>query len=704
MKSTGSNWESEAACDVTQLTGKLNGTGNSVTIFPDGLKRVGNVYDEIVVKDGVLKAIKRVGIVDLGTKTWKYDSVGYGFTAVYPSARQRTGNAVFSRRFTIKGINNFNASSNLVAWFYNHHLLNELNVRDDSCVKPSDYNSIMEGITLFYELATPQEYTIDMGSGQVTFEWYGVDGNGTEQRIDALPCYVSGQHTDTVTVDAQYAERTPVILRCKQYPHSEDLLPAYALRTIQWCIPDIDAIATCMNGAAVREANNDYRFVPIVNVKGATLSDAVKAAHLRFRWQQRLWSPTGEKFRELGYGQSMVVNAAKLRNQRQGDTLRSAPVHAIGELVTPHASFEMEKSSSPAFSVTNAEAAEDYIGEMGGYLFLVRDSHVYAAKLNPSSWSTLIDGTPVTADLEQVTETMVHVPDCHFRGDGKRLSFGGLTPVHNGHVFDSPHWVGAYKMSYDANDVAHSRPDVAPKHTQTMTQFWNAAQLLGTDWGLANYGFHCLVNAVYQAKYGNLNSQATIGAGFSTSSWEAARDVPMGLLRSLGDGSGKVYYTDATIGDQYPVKLFGFEDLWGKLWEFRPGIRFEMRDDVRYAIVYPGNVVSNTATGREFICSIQSASGAHVKSMELGEWWDMIAQNVTGAGVSTYYCDGYYASTGGRLLGVGGRAANGAQCGLAYADSSNAFSRSLTSIGARMAFYGEPEIVSGARLAALASE
>ena len=704
MKSTGSNWESEAACDVTQLTGKLNGTGNSVTIFPDGLKRVGNVYDEIVVKDGVLKAIKRVGIVDLGTKTWKYDSVGYGFTAVYPSARQRTGNAVFSRRFTIKGINNFNASSNLVAWFYNHHLLNELNVRDDSCVKPSDYNSIMEGITLFYELATPQEYTIDMGSGQVTFEWYGVDGNGTEQRIDTLPCYVSGQHTDTVTVDAQYAERTPVILRCKQYPHSDDLLPSYAIRTVQWRIPDIDAIATCMNGAAVREANNDYRFVPIVNVKGATLSDAVKAAHLRFRWQQRLWSPTGEKFRELGYGQSMVVNAAKLRNQRQGDTLRSAPVNADVELVTPHASFELEKSSSPAFSVTNAEAAEDYIGEMGGYLFLVRDSHVYAAKLNPSSWSTLIDGTPVTADLEQVTETMVHVPDCHFRGDGKRLSFGGLTPVHNGHVFDSPHWVGAYKMSYDANDVAHSRPDVAPKHTQTMTQFWNAAQLLGTDWGLANYGFHCLVNAVYQAKYGNLNSQATIGAGFSTSSWEAARDVPMGLLRSLGDGSGKVYYTDATIGDQYPVKLFGFEDLWGKLWEFRPGIRFEMRDDVRYAIVYPGNVVSNTATGREFICSIQSASGAHVKSMELGEWWDMIAQNVTGAGVSTYYCDGYYASTGGRLLGVGGRAANGAQCGLAYADSSNAFSRSLTSIGARMAFYGEPEIVSGARLAALASE
>lgn len=638
MKSTGSNWESEAACDVTQLTGKLNGTGNSVTIFPDGLKRVGKVYDEIVVKDGVLKAIKRVG------------------SRAYQSA-------------------------------------------DDS-----DATVLTDGTQTFYTIATPQEYVIDMGSGQVTFEWYGVDGNGTEQRMDTLPCYVSGQHTDTVTVDAQYAERTPVILRCKKYPHSEDLLPSYALRTIQWRIPDIDTIATCMNGAAVREANNDYRFVPIVNVKGATLSDAVKAAHLRFRWQQRLWSLTGEKFRELGYGQSMVVNAAKLRNQRQGDTLRSAPVNADVELVTPHASFELEKSSSPAFSVTNAEAAEDYIGEMGGYLFLVRDSHVYAAKLNPSSWSTLIDGTPVTAAIEQKTETMVHVPDCHFRGDGKRLSFGGLTPVHNGHVFDSPHWVGAYKMSYDANDVAHSRPDVAPKHTQTMTQFWNAAQLLGTDWGLANYQFHCLVNAVYQAKYGNLNSQATIGAGFSTSSWEAARDVPMGLLRSLGDCSGSVLYNDSTIGTQHPVKLFGFEDLWAKLWEFRPGIRFYMDGDVRKAVVYTGNVVSNTAEGREFVCTIQSANGAYVKSMELGEWWDMIAQNVTGAGASTYYTDGYYAATGGQLLLVCSFASRGALCGLSSASSMYAFSTTSEAFGARLAYYAEPEIISGARLAALASE
>lgn len=374
------------------------------------------------------------------------------------------------------------------------------------------------------------------------------------------------------------------------------------------------------------------------------------------------------------------------------------PSTVVGALAS---SFTLEQNSNPAFVVNNRGAAELYQSQMGGYAFFIKNGKVYAAKLNGADWTKFADGTAFTTALEQVCETMVHVPDCHFKGEGKTLHFGGTVPIDGGKVFDSPHWVGAYKIWYDTSGKAHSRPDKAPKHSQTMSQFWAAAQLLGSEWGLANYGFHCLINALFQARYGNLNSQSVIGAGFQTSSWEAARDVPMGLLKHLGDGSGNVYYTDATIGDQYPVKLFGFEDLWGKLWEFRPGIRFYMDNDVRKAVVYSGNQVSNTATGREFVCSVQSASGAYVKSMECGEFWDMIAQNVTGGGSTTYYCDGYWAATGGQLLAVGGSAAGGARCGLAYADSNLAFSYSSAIIGARLAFYGEPEIVSGAQLVAL---
>ena len=401
-----------------------------------------------------------------------------------------------------------------------------------------------------------------------------------------------------------------------------------------------------------------------------------------------------------------VTNQANMYEAEPSEVINAGkPSASVGALVT---SFTLEQNSNPAITLNNRGAAELYQAQMGGYMFLIKNGKVYAAKLNGGNWEYFADGTKVSSAAKY--ETMVKVPDCHFKGAGKHLDFGGLVPVDGGKVFNSPHWVGAYLMSVDGNDKGHSRPDVTPAHSKTMSAFWNCAQNLGTEFGLANYGFFCLINALYQARYGNLNSQVTIGAGFQTVSggvsWDTLRDVPMGLLRSLGDGSGKVLYTDAHGDNQYPVKLFGFEDLWGKLWEFRPGIRFYMDGSTRKALVYKGNLVSNTVTSadaafdHEFEC-LSSASGNYVSSMQCGEFWDMIAQSV-GAGSDTYYCDGYWASTGGELLLVGGRANDGALCGVSFAISDDGFSYSATDLGARLAFYGEPEIVSGAELEALA--
>lgn len=357
----------------------------------------------------------------------------------------------------------------------------------------------------------------------------------------------------------------------------------------------------------------------------------------------------------------------------------------------------LEQSSNPKFALPTPFMADMYQRAMGGYMMKVVNGKAYAAKLAPSNWEFFSDGTKV--DNAAKYETMVHVPDCHFKADNKTLQFGGLFPISGGKIFESPNWVGAYKISYDGNSVAHSRPNVTPKHSQTMSQFFAAAQKLGSNFGLANYGFQCLIEALYQVSFGNLNSQSVIGSGFQSSSWEACRDVPMGKCISLGDGSGKVLYNDATLGNQYPVKLFGFEDLWGKLWEFRPGIRFYMDGDTRYAVVYSGNQVSNTANGRKFTIP-SSAGGEYITRKTLGAYWDAFPQAV-GGGDSTYYCDGFWASTSGELLLVGGNASNWSGCGLLSARSYYGFSDSWTSFGARLAFYGNPTIVSGSELMAM---
>ena len=357
----------------------------------------------------------------------------------------------------------------------------------------------------------------------------------------------------------------------------------------------------------------------------------------------------------------------------------------------------LEQSSNPKFALPTPFMADMYQRAMGGYMMKVVNGKAYAAKLAPSNWEFFADGTKV--DNAAKYETMVHVPDCHFKADNKTLQFGGLFPISGGKIFESPNWVGAYKISYDGNSVAHSRPNVTPKHSQTMSQFFAAAQKLGSNFGLANYGFQCLIEALYQVSFGNLNSQYVIGSGFQSSSWEVCRDVPMGKCISLGDGSGKVLYNDATLGNQYPVKLFGFEDLWGKLWEFRPGIRFYMDGDTRYAVVYSGNQVSNTANGRKFTIP-SSAGGEYITRKTLGAYWDAFPQAV-GGGDSTYYCDGFWPSTGGELLLVGGPADDGSLCGLSSAASDPGFSNSWTFLGARLAFYGNPTIVSGSELMAM---
>lgn len=60
-KGANNSWTKIQTMPITTLTGKLNGAESSVTVFPDGMKKAGNIQDEIFVEGGVVNAIKRVG-------------------------------------------------------------------------------------------------------------------------------------------------------------------------------------------------------------------------------------------------------------------------------------------------------------------------------------------------------------------------------------------------------------------------------------------------------------------------------------------------------------------------------------------------------------------------------------------------------------------------------------------------------------------
>lgn len=384
-----------------------------------------------------------------------------------------------------------------------------------------------------------------------------------------------------------------------------------------------------------------------------------------------------------------------------GDPKKIRPTNFLGQNVEG-TQYTLEQSDNCAFDRINVGAAERYHAAMGGWmLYKHTDGKVYRAKLN-GDWSSFVDGTKVTEQMEATFETMIKCPPCYFKGEGKTMHFGGLTPIDGGETFDQAPYVGAYLMYVDGNGKGHSRPGVSPSHSKTMETFQqHGINTFGEQGGQAGFRFFCFINALYQARYGNLNSQVTIGPGFQHSNWEACRNVPMGLTKALGDGSGKVLYNDATIGNQYPVKLFGFEDLWGKIWEFRTGIRYYMDGSQRHAVIYGDHLCSNTAEGRDVAIPLLNAGGSYVRSMLLDKHWDMIP-TVVGGDDSHRYADGYWDASGGQLLYVGAVASSGSRCGLAFSFSSDGFSPSRPDIGARLAFYGEATEVSGKELAAMA--
>ena len=142
--------------------------------FPDGLKRAGTVYDEIS-KD---KAIKRIGVVDLGTLTWSNYKTG-GF---------RTGtitNAVSSTTETSGAIcAKYNRRSSEVTLSSGEFCIagRAIYIVDSSfTTDAAAFKAAMSGVMLYYELAEPVETQIDPPLNLS----YQVSDFGTEQFLGA---------------------------------------------------------------------------------------------------------------------------------------------------------------------------------------------------------------------------------------------------------------------------------------------------------------------------------------------------------------------------------------------------------------------------------------------------------------------------------------------------------------------------------------
>lgn len=293
-----------------------------------------------------------------------------------------------------------------------------------------------------------------------------------------------------------------------------------------------------------------------------------------------------------------------------------------------------------------------------------------------------------------------------------------LVPLPNGYIIPQQ-VVGKFKAG-NVSGAMRSLPNMTPDNSKTINAFWNCAQTRSKSHGLANLDFRNAILFYMMSKYGYRDSQNCKG-GDGTLVWGVGLDgtestgsdkfadqryIKTGHTLSLGKHDGKVAVADNNGTTVHGVNVNGFENPWGQYWEMVQGL-CSVGTDVYH---WRSNVMPTgapTAASFEHIDHVvlqransSAATLMNIIASEQGQGCYMIPK-ASASGIS--YGDYYYYGGSGQLWLFGGLSDSGSDCGLASARSSHAWSLSNSALSARLAYYGDVNKVSSARLAELAA-
>ena len=234
--------------------------------------------------------------------------------------------------------------------------------------------------------------------------------------------------------------------------------------------------------------------------------------------------------------------------------------------------------SNPATCVTYADDAANMTAGssawdefFGHYPCILKDG-AELGKLNPNNFAKYADGTtaPITTlgnDVmiafprrgvkistanNKVTISMTDAPN---HADFKYYAHS------RGSVAKDVFYLGAYK-GYVSSSKLYSVSGQSPTVSQTIGTFRGYANSRGS--GYDQSGFYQLVfrQCMYILKYKNLNSQATVGKGYT----DGFAKQNTGATNTNGMDYG------STTSGTTRMKLFGIEDFWGNVWEWIDGL------------------------------------------------------------------------------------------------------------------------------------
>ena len=252
-----------AHLDVRHIYGKKNGTGDLVKVWPTGMPRINDVVDKICIENGVVVAKRNLGEVDMGTLMWAYVLEGghscfsaYDFSIAY---LKPSGNVICSKYPYDSQGNQFYSKDKVITTTGTSSSNSRLWIFDDDYSDAATFKTAMNGVLLYYELATPETYTdlVYMGSEYfadgtpVTLPVnYKVDNWGIET---ILPKNTSTILTAKPTIKVRYAiDAVDTLNNLPKNYISADSMDAFLAQ-----------LGTAMNGTWTKSwdaANNRYGF------------------------------------------------------------------------------------------------------------------------------------------------------------------------------------------------------------------------------------------------------------------------------------------------------------------------------------------------------------------------------------------------------------------------------------------------------------
>lgn len=169
-------WSETKQINVCNLQGKLNGEGSLVRPFIDGMNAVNGISDEIIVEGDEVKAIKRLGVIDLGNETWSKPTSAPLFVTSLSGSKYNTNNLLCALYDTINEPHDY--TSQVQGTGYIGISGNQLFAEDSAYDNTTDFKTAMSGVKLVYELATPEIYILQNYEFPIN---YKVDDFGTEE-------------------------------------------------------------------------------------------------------------------------------------------------------------------------------------------------------------------------------------------------------------------------------------------------------------------------------------------------------------------------------------------------------------------------------------------------------------------------------------------------------------------------------------------